>query len=115
MNVDWKYLRPVFVSFITSWDWTDQDLRLVIPPHVSPEILLGRERSPALLTPKLLLVSVFFLSEFFLPVRHFSFFLHVILNYSGRGGEIHTQTIPDGGWSDDWAPSVDPKLLSEVR
>ena len=105
----------MFVSFITSWDRTDQDLRLVVPPHVGPEILLGGEGPATLLAPELLLVSIFFLSEFFLPVGHFSVFLHLILNYSGQGGEIHTRIIPDGGWSDNWAPSVDPKLLSEVR
>ena len=86
----------MFVSFITSWYGADKYLCLVISPHMSPEVLFGWEGSPALLTSKLLLVPVFFLPEFFLPVRHFCLFIHLILNYPGQGGEIHSRIIPEG-------------------
>ena len=48
----------MFVSFITSWDGADEDLRLVISPHVGPEVLFGGEGPPTFFTSELFLVSV---------------------------------------------------------
>ena len=84
----------MFVSFITSRDWADQDLSLVISPHVSPQVLFSREDPTALLAPKLFLSSAFSVHSFSAPSQLCLLLLHFILNYFGERGEVHDRPVP---------------------
>ena len=79
----------MFVSFITSWYRADQDLSLVISPHVSPQVLFGRKDPSTLFAPKFFLGSALSVHSFF-SQRHLRLLLlHFILNYFGERGEVH--------------------------
>lgn len=67
----------MFVSLVAARHRADQDLSLVISPHMGPEILFCWKGPATLLTPKLFLVLF---SDRFLPVDG-CLLLHFGLNH----------------------------------